>query len=55
MESTLNYMAAEKKNGSRVETHVADSTKTKFERKCKKNKTTMAQVLRDFIQSYNKS
>lgn len=47
-------MAAEKKNGSRLETHVADSTKSKFQRKCKKNKTSMAQVLRDLVQDYNK-
>jgi len=47
-------MGTEKKNGEKVETKVSQSLKAKFERKVKKNNTSMAQVIRDFIQSYVK-
>lgn len=42
----------ERKNGAKVETKVAPSLKKKFERKCKKQNISMAQVLRDFIQGF---
>jgi hypothetical protein len=45
-------MGTEKKAGKKVETKLAPSLKKKFMAKVKKNKTSVAQVLRDLVQSY---
>lgn len=47
-------MATEKKHGKKVETHLALTTHAKFKKKCEKNGTSMAQLIRDLIQLYNK-
>lgn len=47
-------MGTEKKSGKTVETEIALSLHAKFQRKVKKENTSMAQVLRDFIQHYVK-
>jgi hypothetical protein len=47
-------MGTEKKAGKKVETFIAPSTFAKFKKKCEKNGTSMAQVLRDLVQGYNK-
>ena len=42
-------------NAIKVETELAKSTHRKFKAKCKKENTSMAQVMRDAIQHYIKS
>lgn len=47
-------MGTEKKSGEVVETQIAKSLKRKFRAKCKRENTSMAQVMRDAIQHYVK-
>lgn len=42
-------------NAVKVETELAKSTHRKFKAKCKKENTSMAQVLRDAAQNFLKS
>lgn len=47
-------MGTEKKSGKKVESKLAGSLHAKFMRKCEKNGTSAAQVIRDLIQKYVK-
>lgn len=47
-------MGTELKHGKTVETKIAHSLHEKFQRKVKKENTSMAQVMRDAIQNYVK-
>lgn len=47
-------MAEVKSTGVKIETKIAPSLRKKLAAKAKKNNTSVAQVLRDFVQKYVK-